>query len=309
MGNWAYSLHLGIKDYSYYATKVLNWSEERKNNLNLYRTVNDAETFRENLGNINNYYAYCDYWSRELLTDREATLKNFLVGLIYILNNVKSGDLVVISFSGHGSYSNKKNYWLLFDANLYDHELYQLMRLFPKDVRVVLISDSCESRGIIDIYPENTDLKSNQKLIERMAEIDEDFSNRLKYLLKFTDGKSMECDLVHISATASDSTSVNDCLSFIQYVNEFFKEKGFNYNETLYELYKYVREKAQYKFEGSSKLFRILAFNMATNLPDSDYLPFDPSSKRDEIGMIKILPHFNLFGKISKKQFDKAFNV
>lgn len=311
MANWAYSLHLAVNDYSYYSEKILKRSADKLNNMNLFQPVDDATNFRNNLGYINNYHVYCDYWNRNLLTNSQATLENFLKGFIYILKNVIEGDLVVISFSGHGTYNSfsKKNFWSLYDERLFDHEIYQLLRIVPSGVRVVLISDSCQSRGIIDMNPENTDFETNKRLYERLKNINSSFADKLKSFLAQKDNKTMNCDLIHISATASDSTSVNDSLSFIRFLNKFFDEKGFEYSEHHYQVYKYVKDKLRPFFEDNAKLFRTLAYNMSTELSDESYLPFDPENDLDVLKMDTILPSFNRFGKISNKQFQKAFFV
>lgn len=311
MANWAYSLHLAVNDYSYYSDKILKKPADKLKNMDLYQPVTDAITFRNNLGNINNYYAYCDYWNRTLLTDKNATLENFLKGFIYILKNIIEGDLVVISFSGHGTYNSlsNKNYWTLYDERLFDHEIYQLLRLIPSGVRVVLISDSCQSRGIIDMQPEYTEFESNKRLYERLKNINLKFADKLKTFLDQSNNKSMNCDLIHISATASDSTSVNDSLSFLRFVNNFFDEKGFEYSENHYQVYKYVKDKLKPIFENNAKLYRTLAYNMSTKLSSESYLPYDPENDLDVLKMEKILPYFNRIGKVTNKQYHKAFFV
>lgn len=310
MGNWAYSLHLAITDYKHYVKKFLIVNPGQESILNLYQTVNDAELFRENLGYVNNYGVYCDYWNRNILTNASATLNKFILGLIYILNNVKAGDLVVISYSGHGEYSEKTrlNKWLLYDADLMEHELYQLLRLFPKGVRVVLIGDCCQNNSMIDYYPPNTDFTSNKKIYEKVFEFDESLGLKMKSLLQNTDTKTMNCELVFISATGSDKINVNDQLSFLKYLNEYYKAHNYKFNKAIYETYKDVKEIMKNDFiDKYTVAFRKLSGYIPLN--GDEYSPYDENNLKDVISLDKILPQFKRIGIETPQQFNKAFNV
>jgi metacaspase-1 len=68
--------------------------------------------------------------------------------------SLKSGDIFLLSYSGHGGQVPDKNgdepdaqdeTWCLYDGQLIDDELYSLFRKFAAGVRVLVFSDSCHS--------------------------------------------------------------------------------------------------------------------------------------------------------------------
>lgn len=310
MANWAYSLHLAISDYKPYVKKYLTVNPGSENLLDLKRPITDAREFYTNLGMVNNYVAYRDYWERILLTDKSATLNKFVIGLIKILKYVTAGDLVVITFSGHGMYTSetKLNKWLLYDSDLMEHELYQLLRLFPKGVRVILIGDCCQNNSMIDYYPSNTDFNSNKRIYEKVYEFDESLGLKMKSLLQSMDTKSMNCELVFISATGSDSTNVNDSLSFLRYLNHYFNTNNQIFDQTIYNTYKIVKQSMKDDFIAKHvHVFRDLSGYIPLN--GNKYTPYDENNFKDYISMEKILPQFKRIGISTPQQFHKAFNV
>lgn len=310
MGNWAYSLHVAISDYKHYVKKFLTVNPGNEGILNLSQPINDAKEFYTNLGTVNNYGYTWDYWDRILLTDKSATLNKFVVGIIKILKYVKAGDLVVISFSGHGNYSpdTKLNKWLLYDSDLMEHELYQLLRLFPKGVRVVLIGDCCQNNSMIDYYPSNTDFNSNKRIYEKVFEYDESLGLKMKSLLQSMDTKSMNCELVFISATGSDSTNVNDSLSFLRYLNNYFDNNNREFKQTIYETFKVVKQSMKDDFINKYiNIYRDLSGYIPMN--GDKYTPYDENSISEYTSMEKILPQFKRIGISTPQQFHKAFNV
>lgn len=70
-----------------------------------------------------------------------------------------NGDVFCVSYSGHGgrilknSNTPQDGYyetWCLYDGHLLDIELTKIWSLFKEGVRVLVISDSCQSGGIVD---------------------------------------------------------------------------------------------------------------------------------------------------------------
>ncbi|MET0855699.1 MAG: caspase family protein [Telluria sp.] len=70
---------------------------------------------------------------------------------------LKSGDMFLISYSGHGGQTPDLNgdepdgldeTWCLYDAQLIDDELYSLWGAFAPGVRIVMLSDSCHSGSV-----------------------------------------------------------------------------------------------------------------------------------------------------------------
>jgi metacaspase-1 len=67
---------------------------------------------------------------------------------------LKSGDIFMLSYSGHGGQlpdqnsdedDNEDETWCLFDGELVDDELYKLWSKFAAGVRILVFSDSCHS--------------------------------------------------------------------------------------------------------------------------------------------------------------------
>jgi len=137
-----YSLHIGLN-------KV---NEEHYPSLkNLRGAINDAQLMENIAENVFKYH------ETRLLLDDAATSKNVLQILNEYANNAHAGDIVWITYSGHGGQMEDPFFslkdgdepvdetWCLFDRQLIDDELFETFRKFREGVRVVLFSDSCHS--------------------------------------------------------------------------------------------------------------------------------------------------------------------
>ncbi|MCA1577735.1 MAG: caspase family protein [Acidobacteria bacterium] len=96
--------------------------------------------------------------TRHLLLTRDAT-SDAVVGLITeAANTLEGGDILLLTFSGHGSQVPNLNddgetdgldeTWLLYDRELLDDELYALWARFKPGTRVFMLSDSCHSGSV-----------------------------------------------------------------------------------------------------------------------------------------------------------------
>lgn len=133
-----YSLHLGLNSVNpqHYA----GWSGP------LNACENDAITMA----------ALCEsekITPTKLLT-KAATRGAVLDQIAAAASNLKSGDLFVLSYSGHGGQVADVNgdepdqadeTWCLFDGELIDDELYAALGAFKAGCRVLVLSDSCHS--------------------------------------------------------------------------------------------------------------------------------------------------------------------
>ena len=137
-----YSLHIGLN-------KV---NEEHYHNLkDLRGAVNDAQLMENIAENVFNYH------DTRLLLDEAATSKNVLQILKEYSNITNTGDIVFITYSGHGGQMEDPFFslkdgdepvdetWCLFDRQLIDDELFEAFRKFKSGVRIVIFSDSCHS--------------------------------------------------------------------------------------------------------------------------------------------------------------------
>lgn len=89
-----------------------------------------------------------------VLITKKATRASVLARLRAAARALKSGDLFLLTFSGHGGQvrdasgeepDKKDETWCLYDAQLIDDELYFELSKFAAGVRILVLSDSCHS--------------------------------------------------------------------------------------------------------------------------------------------------------------------
>jgi metacaspase-1 len=89
-----------------------------------------------------------------LLLTKEATRKNVLVSVRAASGTLQSGDLLFVSYSGHGGQitdvsgeedDKLDETWCLYDGELIDDEVFLELRRIAAGVRVLVLSDSCHS--------------------------------------------------------------------------------------------------------------------------------------------------------------------
>jgi hypothetical protein len=112
-----------------------------------------------------------------ILTD-DATRSNVLGKLDDLANQLKSGDLLVVSYSGHGGQIPDLNgdetdgldeTWCLYDGQLLDDELYEAWMKFRPGVRILVFSDSCHSGTVLRMLKKDFENPAS----ERIRELDE----------------------------------------------------------------------------------------------------------------------------------------
>jgi metacaspase-1 len=90
----------------------------------------------------------------QLLLTQQATAANVSAAITHAASKLQSGDMFLLSYSGHGGQVDDKNNeendgkdetWVLYDRELLDDELYVLWSQFKKGVRILVLSDSCHS--------------------------------------------------------------------------------------------------------------------------------------------------------------------
>ena len=89
-----------------------------------------------------------------LLIDNDLTVSNVKSHLTKLVEESKSGDVLVISYSGHGSNVADKSgdesdgrdeTWYIYDGQLIDDDLRTIFSKLPEGVKLTIISDSCHS--------------------------------------------------------------------------------------------------------------------------------------------------------------------
>jgi hypothetical protein len=92
--------------------------------------------------------------SVKTLLTRSATRKNVIKELSKAATTLKSADILMLSYSGHGGQVPDRNKdeddyqdetWCLYDGELIDDEIYKLLGRFASGVRILVFSDSCHS--------------------------------------------------------------------------------------------------------------------------------------------------------------------
>jgi len=98
----------------------------------------------------------------QLLLTRSATVAAVTAAITDAAKVLKSGDIFLLSYAGHGGQVPDKNgdesdrkdeTWVLYDRQLVDDELHGLYAKFKAGVRIVVISDSCHSGTVTRAVP------------------------------------------------------------------------------------------------------------------------------------------------------------
>lgn len=93
-----------------------------------------------------------------LLVNEDATLERVTASLEAAIERMVAGDLLLVSFSGHGSSlqgagddaDGWDESWCLFDGILIDDEFHDLLAAAPAGADVVVVTDACFASGIVD---------------------------------------------------------------------------------------------------------------------------------------------------------------
>jgi hypothetical protein len=116
-------------------------------------------------------------FSSSTLLTKKATRDGVIAGIKAAAKKLKTGDIFFLTYSGHGGQIPDKNgdeqdledeTWCLFDGELIDDELWELWAGFKKDVRVLVLSDSCHSGTVVRAaYDELTRAGVTRKPVSR----------------------------------------------------------------------------------------------------------------------------------------------
>lgn len=94
----------------------------------------------------------------QIITDSAATRDSVLEALRDLVTGSKSGDIIVFTYSGHGTWvydqgerdesDNRDEAICAYDGNIIDDEIRTVIRQMEPGVRLTIISDSCHSGGV-----------------------------------------------------------------------------------------------------------------------------------------------------------------
>ncbi|MDM8551028.1 caspase family protein [Desulfobacterales bacterium HSG2] len=111
--------------------------------------INDANDWKELLRND------FDFGRVSVITDENATRQNILIALNHIVTEAGPGDVVVFTYSGHGTSvpdrgkfdeaDNRDEAICAYDGNITDDEVRKIIRRINRNAHLAIISDSCHS--------------------------------------------------------------------------------------------------------------------------------------------------------------------
>jgi metacaspase-1 len=137
-----YSLHIGINRAN---------DTHYKSHLKLKWCVNDAEAMFQ--------MATDSGYTPAKMLNEDATTGKFLAFVNEKADMLESGDIFLITFSGHGALCVDTNMdeqdhmdeaWVFYDRMLLDDEAHICWAKFKPGVRVVIVSDCCYSGALLD---------------------------------------------------------------------------------------------------------------------------------------------------------------
>lgn len=100
--------------------------------------------------------------SSTLILTEAAKAKAVTGAILSAAKTLKSGDLFLLTYSGHGGQVDDTNgdetdrmdeTWVCYDREFIDDELYDLWATFKAGVRIVVLSDSCHSGSVLRAIP------------------------------------------------------------------------------------------------------------------------------------------------------------
>ncbi|SFF02680.1 Serine protease, subtilisin family [Chitinophaga sp. CF118] len=138
----SYSLHIGLNAVN--PDSYEGWDGQ------LFACENDAKVYKSIAENA-------DYKAIHTLLTKEATSENVLKHLDDAAKKLQSGDILFLTYSGHGGSIIDVNNddedgfdetWCLYDRQLIDDELFESFSKFNPGVRILIFSDSCHSGSV-----------------------------------------------------------------------------------------------------------------------------------------------------------------
>jgi metacaspase-1 len=117
-------------------------------------------------------------FTSKLLLTREATSQRLLSELRSAAEQLGAGDILLLSYSGHGGQvpntngddesDGKDETWCMYDREVVDDELFAAFARFAPGVRLLVLSDSCHS-GTVTRMAEFSALAATARTIDREA--------------------------------------------------------------------------------------------------------------------------------------------
>lgn len=111
-----------------------------------------------------------------LLLTAAATRQNVIDKLNSAATQLNSGDIFLLSYSGHGGQvpdlngdeaDQQDETWCLYDGQLVDDELYAILGQFRPGVRILVLSDSCHSGTVVKMAYYYGSVRSSSLSLDR----------------------------------------------------------------------------------------------------------------------------------------------
>lgn len=208
-----YALLIGINDY----TKSGGYSD-------LKECVNDVIFWKDKFENT------WEYDHVHTMINQEATAAKIYTGIWCMAAVAQPGDIVAICFSGHGAQSNENkpnqhstcNYLLGADGEFVtDFGINLLFKAFKPKVRIVLVTDACQSGSFVEEYYDLYADPSDDGIAKMVQSIIKTFpydESKLNQLLKNQKSIKTSAAVAHYGAI-NDSQFVPDGIT-----TDFIKE-------------------------------------------------------------------------------------
>jgi len=196
-GKTKIALCMGINDYP-------------GTNNDLQGCVNDAKDWAELLTNC---YGFKDC---KVLLNNAVTKNNVKNAMEKMLTGSKAGDIMVITYSGHGTsvvdsqndeIDGKDEAICLYDGLLLDDEIRAIFDKLPKDVKLTFISDSCFSGSVTRSFLNAMNDFSFYSKPKYMPPKNDDEALRLMMLPVLKSFAYSEKDMNHLLISGTDDKS------------------------------------------------------------------------------------------------------
>jgi len=204
--------------------------------VNHYGEIPSLDTCEQDAKDMHKIAVDSGYNSSTILLTSGATREAVKSAIIMASNELKSGDMLFLTYSGHGGVVYDTNSdeldgvdetWCLYDGQLLDDELRELWSYFNEGVHILVVSDSCHS-GTVTKAPLNSEQSKlfKQKLLppniaKNVYIKNKDFYDELESSTQIVDDSQIKAT-VKLFAACQDP-QVSYTLTFA--TNSIFTEK------------------------------------------------------------------------------------
>lgn len=160
-----------------------------------------------------------------IMTNEAGTCNNLTDHLKNAAKKLKKGDMLFISYSGHGSYVPDKNNdeidgrdetWCLYDRMILDDELAVCWSKFKTGVKIFMVSDSCHSGTVSRVMKADGSLDEPVKLRTRLIKDGPKIFEKNKSLYNnvisdsaASDKKNIKASVILFSGCQDNQTSLD----------------------------------------------------------------------------------------------------